>query len=226
MKPGLALQSPLPLTGCVPPGICSTSVLLLPHLQTRIQNVPLGFRVRIKGMCSCEVLRTMPRISKRLTNISPWDATVFIGNVILPGATWELSECRHEHSGGQAGGKAARFPGSWEWRTGLKRPFPAPFAPGLPDSLGRPRGPGRPFLVVFSTVRSPGEAGRFLGSQPEHLRAPARARPGLEGAGRATGPEQRRQCLHSWGVYTFAGSCSRNHPAVFQEARASLAKQG
>lgn len=57
-----------------------------------------------------------------------------------------------------------------------------------------------------------------LGS-PEHLRQ-SRARAGVKG------PEQGRQCLHSWGVYTFSGSCSSNHQALLLETLVSQAKQG
>lgn len=39
-------------------------------------------------------------------------------------------------------------------------------------------------------------------------------------------PEQGRQCLHSWGVYTFSGSCSSNHQALLLETLVSQAKQG
>ena len=40
------------------------------------------------------------------------------------------------------------------------------------------------------------------------------------------GPEQGRQYLHSWGVYTFSGSCSSNHQALLLETLVSQAKQG
>lgn len=113
----------------------------------------------------------------------------------------------------------------------LKRLLLAPFVLRSPDSLGMPGchscchvphlQDSTSLLLSWRISRAvPGIIG------PEHLSPSDRAGPGLGMDGEERRAQNRgKQCLHSEGVYTFSGSCSRNQQAILQEAIVSQAKQ-